>query len=199
MSPNDLELFRATLSILSGLFVFVFYGAILREALKKIITPNPVSWLIWSLNDALILFASWSAGAWNTLAVPLIYAIFGWFIVIAALRNERRMPNTIETICLAGAVLGWVCYLLSFGSFTSLVIAITVNTLGGVPTMIRLVKNPRAERFRSWILVWIGSALSLASLEQFQPVFFLFPVNSLVLTSVIILLMLRPVPTALIR
>jgi hypothetical protein len=97
MFEDHFELIRRVFSVLSGLFVFSFYLAVARDALRKIITPNPVSWLIWSLNDTLILCASWSAGAANTLAVPFVYAIFGWFVVAVALRNKRHRPSPLES------------------------------------------------------------------------------------------------------
>jgi len=62
MFEDHFELMRRAFSVLSGLFVFLFYIAVARDALRKVATPNPVSWLIWSLNDTLILCASWSAG-----------------------------------------------------------------------------------------------------------------------------------------
>jgi len=191
MLEDHFELIRRVFSVLSGLFVFLFYLAVARDALRKVITPNPVSWLIWSLNDTLILCASWSAGAANTLAVPLVYAIFGWFVVAAAIRNERHRPSYLEIFCLSGAVVGWFCYLLSFGSFISLLISVAVNTIGAAPTIIRISRNPAAERFRSWILVWIGSALSLASVERFDVTLALFPVDSLLICSLVILFICR--------
>ena len=191
MPVDQFELIRRVLSVLSGVFVFLFYVAVARDALRKIITPNPTSWLIWSLNDSLILFASLSAGAFNTLAVPLVYSIFGWFVVAAALRNKRRRPNRLETFCLVGAAVGWFCFLLSFGSFVSLLISVAVNTIGAAPTIIRVSRDPAAERFRPWLLVWIGSALSLASLERWDVSLILFPIDSLILCSLVLLFICR--------
>lgn len=191
MSGEHIELIRLVFSVLSGVFVFLFYVAVARDAHRKVITPNPTSWLIWSFNDTLILCASWSAGAFNTLAVPLVYSIFGWFVVAAAIRNERRRPNRLEMFCLVGAAVGWLCYLLSFGSFISLLISVAVNTIGAAPTIIRVSRDPAAERFRSWIFVWIGSVLSLASLEKWDVALILFPIDSLAICSLVIFYICR--------
>jgi hypothetical protein len=182
----DMILFQHTLSILSGLLAFLFYLSIARDALGGKAAPNPVSWFIWTLNDSLILSASFSAGGRNTLAVPFVYALFGWFVFFTALKNHRRPPTILESFCLTGALAGWVSYLASLGTLIALIVAVSVNTLGSFPTISGLISGKGKEQVRSWILIWLASLCSLASLEYYRFELFLFPVDSFIITSTVL-------------
>jgi hypothetical protein len=185
------QILQVALAIASGLLALIFYAIVFRDALNRTIVPNSVSWLIWSLNDTLIFFASLSAGARNTLVVPLVYAIFGWLIFFAALKNERRAPDRGEITCLVGATVGWIAYLIDLGPLISLMIAVLVNAIGAFPIAHRVWNDPKAERSDAWSVILVSSILSLASLERLSPELLLFPLSSTLICAVIVALTLR--------
>lgn len=180
-----MEFFQHILAILSGVFALSFYFAIARDALRRTSRPNATTWFIWSLNDTLVMIASVASGARNTLAVPAVYAVFGWLIFGIALGNERRRPTRLELICLTGAALGWICYFTADSAIFALVLAVAVNCIGGLPTIATLRLDPAAECQNSWLLIWISGALSLASVEHYSFALTLFPATSFFLSSVI--------------
>ena len=185
------------LAILSGIFALAFYYDVFTDALKGKIKPNPSSWFIWSLNDSLILVASWSAGAYNTLVVPFVYAIFGWAILAVTIKNNPSKLSLIEIVCLTGSTVSWVLYFLIPNPLYSLIIAVIVNAIGCLPTMAGLWRDPKRESFRSWSLLLVASILSITSLEHYKFALLLFPISSLILIVVINLLILRKSPASL--
>lgn len=178
-------------AILSGIFALAFYCDVFRDTIRGRIKPKPSSWFVWSLNDSLILVASWSVGAINTLVVPLVYAVFGWAILAASIKNNYGKLSLIEVVCLLGSIISWSLYLGVPNPFYSLLIGVFVNALGCIPTIVGLWRNPENESLRSWSLLLFASIFSVASLEHYKLELLLFPITSLLLIVIINLLIAR--------
>lgn len=178
-------------ALVSGILAFIFYVSIFHDALKKVTNPNPTSWCIWALNDTVILFSSFNAGAFNTLSVPLVYSIFGWSILFASMKNKKIKLTILEKICFLGSLVSWCFYFASEEPLNALLIAVIVNTLGGLPTISKLIKDPDSEKFKSWIFILTSGICSLLSLEKYSLELLLFPIASFLMSSTIVALILK--------
>lgn len=176
---------QSILGFLSGLLALLFYVQTARGAANGRLQPNPTSWLIWSFNDTLILVGSLSIGAWNTLWVPIVYAVLGWFIFAIALRNDKRSPNRLEWACLLGAVIGWIAYFWD-GGFWAIVLGSVVNSVGCLPTIRAALDSPDKESLSTWLLIWASVVCMSLSCERMELSLLLFPISSLVNVSAII-------------
>jgi hypothetical protein len=177
----------------------LFYLQTARGAVRGELQPNPTSWLIWSCNDTLILVGSLSMGAWNTLWVPLVYAVLGWFIFALALRNDRRSPSPLEWLCLLGACFGWVAYFWE-GGLWAIVLGSLVNSVGCIPTIKGALYAPEKESLPVWFLIWFSVFFMSLSCERFEFSLVLFPVSSFVNVSAVLVALMwhrQPRPTTL--
>ena len=181
---------QGVLGILSGLLALLFYIQVFRQTLTGRIRPNPTSWFIWTFNDTLILAGSWSLGAWNSLWVPLVYSVFGWFVFLAAARNDRRLPSQLEWGCLIGSLCGWGVYLFTH-AFWSIVVGSVVNSLAAVPTMRNAFKEPQRESLGAWILISTSLLFMVLSIERLEVSLWLFPIGSLLNCTVIVAGLIR--------
>ena len=184
----DSTLIKSVASIAAALFALAFYWSICASAYQRRIQSNPVSWFIWSLNDSLIVAVSLALGARNTLSVPVVYAIFGWIIFGISIKNDRRNISRLEWTCLIGAVLSWIAFLLSIDRFLILLLGVFVNTLGAIPTIAQLFRKSDSQKFAAWMLIWAASVFSIISAEQLTASLVLFPVDSFLISSTILLL-----------
>jgi hypothetical protein len=181
---------QETLGIISGLLAFIFYVQVFYQTLSGQIRPNPTSWFIWTFNDTLILAGSWSVGAWNSLWVPLVYSVFGWFVFIAAARSDRRPLTTLELSCLIGSLCGWGAFFFTHALW-SIVIGSVVNSLAAIPTIRIAFREPQRESLSAWVLVSVSVVCMLLSSERLELSLLLFPVDSIVNCSVIVFGLLR--------
>lgn len=184
---------QSILGMLSGFLALLFYVQTARGTVNGTLRPNPTSWVIWSFNDTLILVGSLALGAWNTLWVPIVYAVLGWFIFALALRNDRRPPSPLEWACLCGACVGWVAYFVE-GGLWAIVLGSLVNTVGCIPTIRTALCEPEKESLSVWFLIWFSVLFMSLSCERMEFSLLVFPVSSLVNVSAIVgaLLWFRP-------
>lgn len=174
------------LGILSGLLAFLFYLQVFRQTLIGRTRPNPTSWFIWTFNDTLILACSWSLGAWNSLWVPLVYSVFGWFIFAVAVRKDKRLPTPLEWVCVVGSVLGWGAYL-STHAFWSIIVGSMVNSLAAIPTMRNAFQEPQRENLGAWMLISTSLLCMCLSIERFEVSLWIFPASSFLNCVVIVI------------
>lgn len=185
---------QSVFGVLSGLLALLFYAQTARGAVSGKVQPNPTSWLIWSFNDTLILAGSLSLGAWNTLWVPIVYAVLGWGIFALALRSDKRAPNRSESLCLLGACAGWVAYFYE-GGVWAIVLGSLVNCIGCLPTIRAALQAPEKESLSAWILIWFSVFCMSLSCERLEFSLLLFPVSSVVNVSVIVAAILWHLPS----
>lgn len=176
---------QTVLGFTSGLLALLFYTQIALGAVNGKLRPNPTSWLIWSFNDTLILAGSLSLGAWNTLWVPIVYAILGWLIFAIALRNDKRAPTLLESLCLVGACVGWIAYLWQ-GGIWAIIVGSLVNSVGCVPTFRAALQTPEKESLSAWIVIWLSVFCMSLSCERLEFSLLLFPVSSVVNCSAVV-------------
>ena len=176
---------QTTLGIISGLLAFLFYVQVFRQTVTGRIRPNPTSWFIWTFNDTLILVGSWSVGAWNSLWVPLVYSVFGWFVFMAAARSDRRVLTPLERGCLIGSLFGWGAFFFTHALW-SIVAGSIVNSLAAIPTMRTAFRDPQRESLGAWVLISASLLCMFLSIERLEVSLWLFPVSSLVNCAVII-------------
>jgi hypothetical protein len=180
---------QSIFGILSGVLALLFYVQTARGAVSGKLRPNPTSWVIWSFNDTLILVGSLSLGAWNTLWVPIVYAVLGWFIFALALRNDKRPPSRLEWACLLGACVGWIAYFVE-GGVWAIVLGSLVNSVGCIPTIRSAYHAPEKESLPVWFLIWFSVLFMSLSCERFEFWLLVFPVSSLLNVSAIIVALL---------
>lgn len=184
--------FQLIASALSGFLVFIFGMFMIWESVKGRAKLNATSWLIWVLNDVVILIGTLRAGASNTLIVPLLYTVLGALILTMALRYHWQPLGSLEKVCLALAALGWILLFMTKDPLFALSLGVVVNTLGTLPTLIRLKKNPYAEPFLPWFLNWLSSLFSIMSVERLNLELLLFPVDVFLLSGLVVLMISRP-------
>ena len=173
-------------SILSGLLAFTFGLFMIWEGIHGKSKLNATSWLIWVLNDIVILIGSFHAGAINTLIVPIVYTVLGLIILTLALRYHWQPLGKLEKLCLALAGVGWVMLFMTQNPLLALSLGVVVNTLGTLPTLIRLKRDPHAEPFLPWFLNWLSSIFSILSLECLSLELLLFPVDVFLLSGLVV-------------
>lgn len=117
--------------------------------------------------------------------------------MILALWHKVSRPTLLEIVCFVLSIVGIGFYFSFSDPIWSLATATAVNTLGGIPTLVRLSKDPKSEKPAVWTLVWLAGLFSLLSLERYGIELWLFPLCSFVLTSLILGLALRRAPEVL--
>ena len=158
---------------------------------KKQSRPSIASWLIWFLIDAISLAGMWAEHQLNGLIIAA--TILSFITLLCAFWCGSWKWQKLDTVCLAGALLGIVLWQLSSDATVGIVIASIVNIIGAIPTVEGAWSEPERENRFTWTAYWISCVIALASLTEFtltsaaQPISF-----TIVETAMIMIVWLRP-------
>ena len=122
----------------------------------------------WSIVAALAAAGSWQAGATWPLAGAAMNALGCVLVLILSLRRGRFAANPVDLTCLAAATAGIGAWLITSEPVAGLVLFLTADACGAVPTIRNVVIDPRCESVRGWALLALAGGAAVLSVEPQQ-------------------------------
>jgi len=160
-----------TIGLISGLIVVLSAIPYVIRIYQRKITPNLVSWSIWTFLGLAILLTYRSSGAGDNIWP----AVFGFtnplmVAILAIWRGKRKKPDSIEITCI---VFGLVSIVLWFfvqndpsSAQYALFIAIVADLWAAIPTVRFLWKSPMEDRPFAWGLFAIGYGIAIFAIKE---------------------------------
>ncbi len=152
------------LAILITVLGFVCYS---KNALSGPLRPNPVSWLIWSLNGAVLCAGHFLAGGtFQSGGVPIVQCAGPAILAYIAWRqlSSRRLRLTeIENACLLLALSALTLCVLSRDAWIGIAAGLGVEAFAAIPTLMHLWHQPEEESLTSWVCFFIGAVLNICA------------------------------------
>jgi hypothetical protein len=154
--------------------------------------PNQVTWCIWTTIGFILLWSSYVSGATNTLWLLVALVISQSIITIYSFKYGRGKWQRLDILCLAGAGLSLLLWLLSGSPLVAILMNTTMDMLGAVPTINKVYRHPNSEDLVFWSMSFISASLNLFALERLSLSSAVFPLYLFSLNVTIILLITRP-------
>jgi hypothetical protein len=155
-----------------------------------------VSWFGWALLFAIATVAQASKGIDWSLAVPLISTISTTIIAFTALYMGRAVWTRADGICIALGTLAIVLWAITKEPLTALVLSMIADLSVTAPTILKTYQDPTSEPATLWVLYVIGVTLELVATQQLTIYNLLFPVYTVIGSTVIAALSLRKIKRA---
>lgn len=163
----------------------------IRSIVTSTTRPSAVSWFGWALLFAIATAAQASKGIDWSLAVPLISTISTTIIAFTALYMGRAVWTRADGICIALGTLAVILWVVTKEPLAALVLSILADFFVTAPTIIKTYQDPTSEPATLWVLYVIGVTLELVATQQFTVYNLLFPVYTVIGSSIIAGLALR--------
>lgn len=149
------------LGITSGVLLTAGYLPYIYEVFKKKTIPNRMSWFIWSLSTATILFGVHETGTNEAIWVPIADAVGCFVIFLLSLRFGVGGSSTTDRISLLVCVMSLVGWWLTGNALLALVLNLCIYVSGYVPTIKKALDDPTSESSTAWMLFFSGVVLNL--------------------------------------
>jgi len=153
--------------------------------------PSAVSWFGWAFLFAIATAAQASKGIDWSLAVSLISTLSTTIIAFTALYMGRAVWTRADGICIVLGTLAIILWAITKEPLTAIVLSIIADFAVTLPTIVKTYQDPTSEPSTLWILYVIGVTLELVATQQFTVYNLLFPVYTVLGSSVIAILALR--------
>lgn len=187
----DEQLFFPVIGVVSFVLGIVAFAPYIRDILAGKTRPQRSSWLIWVVVASIALASQVAEGAGHSLwfltanwgVTFVIFALSIWFGA-----GDYVQRRDLATLLLAAGAIGVWMY--TDVPVYALAIAIGVNALGAILTVVKAYEAPKSETCSTWALGSVAACLGLVSVGTFDPFLLAYPLYLLVLqTSVTVALL----------
>lgn len=151
------------LGIISGVFLIAGYVPYIFEVVKKNTVPNRASWFIWSLSTAIILFGVKETGTHEAIWVPIADAVGCFVIFIMSIRLGVGGWSKTDKISLIISALSLVILFITKNAFSALIMNLLIYVSGYIPTIKKVLHDPKSESRFAWTLFFIGVVLNFVT------------------------------------
>ncbi len=131
--------------------------------------PSLATWTIWTVVGLLtcISYLTANEGWVSTAWVAVVYVVAPAAIVCATLWYGARYTgiDATEKWCWIGAFCGIVVWLTTHSALVALLIFITVDGMGALPTIVKSFQDPYSESLVAWFCSLLGCSLNLCAIE----------------------------------
>lgn len=201
-----------TLALLSGLFQALGYLIYIRKSLRKEVTPNPSTWLMFAYGTATLTLLEWDRSAnWMILILPVTCALLSIRVATICFSQGKlsvpkewgdRIAFVMDVLLTVAYISVWVASqqeVVTEEQRQELVLWFLVLTnvstlVSFIPLLGGVLRDPSTEHPWPWI-VWATaySMLGYVTFSQYGlcSVFMLYPASNIVLHGSVGLLALR--------
>jgi hypothetical protein len=161
----------------------------IRDILAKKTKPHFFTWLIWTLLTWISFFILVSEGAGVGAWVTGVTAVTCLVILVLSFFFGERKITISDWVCLVLALFALVLWKNANDVFLAMIIIVTVDTLGFIPTFRKSFSKPYEETLSTYLIVIGKHILTLLALQVYTPTTILYP-SILFLTNFLFAIML---------
>ena len=113
-------------------------------------------------------------------------------VLAIAIKGKQFYFKTLDKIALAGALIGFIIWLVTKNAAYNIYIINAVTTVTFIPLIVKAFKSPALETRLPWILTLIASVFLLLTINSSAAVVWLVPVRQFTCTLLIVIGLLLP-------
>jgi hypothetical protein len=183
--------YKIVLGIIATIIGLIGYAPYFRDIFIGKTKPHVFSWFIWSVLTCIAFVAQViegaGAGAWVTGFTALICFV----ISILAVKYGEKQITRIDSLCLFGALVGIVLWLLTDNPLAAVVLITVTDALAFIPTFRKTYHKPEEETLIEYFLASVKFLVGLFALESFNLTTTLYPASLVLMNGAFVVMVLR--------
>lgn len=175
----------------AGLLSLIAFIPCLFFSYKQSVRPHRATWIIWTFLGYLIVGTYDAVGATHTLWIAMGNAIGCTLMMLASFRWGVGGTSKLDLFCFGAALISLCLWLVFDQPLAALVLTLTIDFIGAVPTYHKLYHHPRSESRLGWTLFVLSNILNLGAVNPWNFSVASYPVYLAFLSTSILLLTFR--------
>ena len=167
-----------------------FFGA--KAIVENRYRPNLYSRIIWLL---VALNGLVSVILLKNFPTVILFATLGFLgsflIFILSLHKSKRTFGLIELVSSVLLLISLCLWFFTKLPFLNLIMGLVVTFIGGIPTYLRVIKDPRDEDILFWLFFALASFFTLLDADRSSLIGYLFPLYFLITNAGMTFLCMR--------
>jgi hypothetical protein len=159
---------KMIIAIVAAILAFIGNVPYLIDVIKQKVKPHPYTWFVWTIVSCIVFFGQLAKGA-GVGAIPTAAAeIFTIIIFLFSLRYGFKHITRTDTFFLIIALLGIIPWVLTKDPTVSVIIAVTIDFIGFMPTLRKTWQQPKTEAPLLYGMNVLRHILMLLSLQAYN-------------------------------
>ena len=166
------------LMVFSGVLSVVALVPYARSIIKGETKPAKATWLIWAILDTMVFAGMLAEGTLNGQMPGVIVGT--WVVLALAMKYGTPGWTRLDKLCLGATSIGIVLWLVFNNPVWSIVVALSVMSVGSAPTFVSTWRDYTRENKLAWTLVFVSSVAAVLAIpgkwtlaNAAQPIVFL--------------------------
>lgn len=184
---------QAIFGIAAGLLNVVTSIVYIRSIVNGETKPDRVTWWVLTLVTAMITASYWASGARDTIWLPAAYTVTFALVAVLSLRygDGPVALSTLDRISLGGALASAAVWWSLKSPVPALLMNISTECIGLIPTMHKAYHRPHSESTISWILATTASFLNVLAIGEWTILIALYPIYVFMTNALIMFFIIR--------
>jgi len=150
----------------------IYIKSILRGETK----PERAGWAIWLVVSFLVLISYYASGARETILLNVTYVLYPLIVFTLSFKYGVGGFTKFDIYCLIGAAIGVAVWIYTRDSFKALLINTAIDSIGLLPTLKKVYRQPQTENKLSWQLGMLAAFVNLFAITTFDLSIALYPI-----------------------
>lgn len=165
----------------------------IRGVAKGNVRPKVASWLAWCLLAVLLTGAAVASGQMMSAIMSGVTAMTTAVVLVLGLKKGNKTLDKLDMLCLAGAAAGIAVWLILDNPALAILVAVLVDIIAFVPTLVHGWVSPEEESLASYGLASAGAGMGLAAAAMAGATLtgLAYPVYSTLFNGMMVLILTR--------
>ena len=177
---------QALLGIAALVLNLIGYFPYIRDILRKIVKPHAVTWFIWTILTAIAAVNQVLNGGGYSSLFFISTTILVTITFLLSLRYGFGKMSTIDKLCLILAILLLIYWLTIRETHISTLLAVIIDGIGALPTLIKTYHHPETETYPQWVLAGLGGLLTVLAVPRLDWVLLIYPAYVFLMNGAIV-------------
>lgn len=177
---------RLAIGIISAIINIIGYFPYIKDILKGKVKPHRITWGIWTLLTSIIAVNQvLNKGGYSSLFfISTSFLVLTTFIL--SIKYGHGGAAKLDIFCLFSALLLLAYWVTLQETRISTLIAISIDVLAFIPTLLKTYKLPDTESYLQWMLAGLGGFLSLLAVPKLDWILIIYPLYIIVANYLIV-------------
>jgi hypothetical protein len=165
---------------------FIGYVPYVRDIFRRKVKPHRITWGVWTILTTITAYNQVMNGGGYSSLFFISTAILVSFVFVLSFKYGVGGASKIDRICLAFALLLLVYWVTIQETYISTVLAVLIDGIGAIPTLIKTFKQPETESYPQWTLAGIAGLLTMFAVPRFDWILIIYPLYVVIMNGAIV-------------
>lgn len=177
---------QLTVGFLALVLNFIGYIPYIRDILRKKVKPHRITWGIWTILTTIAAFNQVSNGGGYSSLFFISTALLVTIVFVLSFHYGMGGASKIDRLCLILAILLLIYWIMVQETRLSTVVAVIIDGLAAIPTIIKTYRQPETESYPQWILAGIAGVLTMIAVPRFDWILIIYPLYIVLMNGAIV-------------